>query len=383
MDSLREALLVVVRKHDFNAHYSTEQFNMAFDTLRSSFTPDEISSGELKLIEPRGESELREALEKIADPNTTITERCEKSDELVTFPLDMWWSREIARQALATPSVDRAKYLLDEIYAGVSTAIWSYVAAIKDGDLERASQLKVGRIDPGMATISQFTEGDIHEYERCTKCKKVLSEGEPVTPFDEELLEVCASCSGDTETPYVHSKIDHAEAFFRAAEALKEIEPQAEQAYEHATQSAPVSGLVREAAQKVLEWLEDPQMSTWNYMEGTYFYRDRDKHIEALKSALASRDEWRPEVKAFADLMETGLRERDAITSKSSWKSCNPKDLREGMEVYIRQMDEHARMGVSKAQCGLDTAEVAIFAMMIADVCGALTTPPTSQERKS
>ena len=89
---------------------------------------------------------------------------------------------------------------------------------------------------------------------------------------------------------------------------------------------------------------------------------------------------WRPEVEAFADLMESGLREREKITIKNSWKGCNPKDLREGMEVYIRQMDEHARMGVPKAQCALDTAEVAIFAMMIADVCGALSQPSSGAE---
>lgn len=101
---------------------------------------------------------------------------------------------------------------------------------------------------------------------------------------------------------------------------------------------------------------------------------------DAILALLPAGSGWRPEVRAFADLMESGLRERDEITSKNSWKRCNPKDLREGMEVYIRQMDEHARMGVPKKQCGLDTAEVAIFAMMIADVCGALPAAPSSQE---
>ncbi len=43
---------------------------------------------------------LREALETIRDSDTTVTERCEKSDELVTMPLDMLWARFIAERAL-------------------------------------------------------------------------------------------------------------------------------------------------------------------------------------------------------------------------------------------------------------------------------------------
>ena len=42
----------------------------------------------------------REALATIRDPNTTVTERCEKTDELVTFPLDLWWARFVAYCAL-------------------------------------------------------------------------------------------------------------------------------------------------------------------------------------------------------------------------------------------------------------------------------------------
>lgn len=40
------------------------------------------------------------ALEKIANPNTQITEVDEKYDEPVTVALDMWHAREIARVAL-------------------------------------------------------------------------------------------------------------------------------------------------------------------------------------------------------------------------------------------------------------------------------------------
>lgn len=43
----REALLIVVRRLDFGAHYSDADFGHAFDELRCAFNPDEIASGEI------------------------------------------------------------------------------------------------------------------------------------------------------------------------------------------------------------------------------------------------------------------------------------------------------------------------------------------------
>jgi hypothetical protein len=65
--------------------------------IEASFFADAI----LKLIEPRGESELREALEKIADPQPTFAgpQCCQD-----TFEDACELFSDIARQALATPS---------------------------------------------------------------------------------------------------------------------------------------------------------------------------------------------------------------------------------------------------------------------------------------
>ena len=44
---------------------------------------------------------------------------------------------------------------------------------------------------------------------------------------------------------------------------------------------------LREAALAVLEWLKDKRLDTWQYMEGSQFYADRDKQVKALEAALA------------------------------------------------------------------------------------------------
>jgi hypothetical protein len=44
---------------------------------------------------------------------------------------------------------------------------------------------------------------------------------------------------------------------------------------------------LREAAQAALEWLKDERLNTWQYMEGSQFYADRDKQVKALEAALA------------------------------------------------------------------------------------------------
>lgn len=41
----KDALLQVVRRLDFYAEMTVEEFNKAFDDLRGAFTPDEIASG--------------------------------------------------------------------------------------------------------------------------------------------------------------------------------------------------------------------------------------------------------------------------------------------------------------------------------------------------
>ena len=48
-----------------------------------------------------------------------------------------------------------------------------------------------------------------------------------------------------------------------------------------------MSDKLREAAQAALDWLKDKRLDTWQYMEGSQFYADRDKQVKALESALA------------------------------------------------------------------------------------------------
>lgn len=102
---------------------------------------------------------------------------------------------------------------------------------------------------------------------------------------------------------------------------------------------------------------------------------------------------WRPEVRAFADLMEAQLKAND---HKPGWKGENPHafwprlsdealDLADAMENY-KFRDGSDSDADHVAAIGKEAADVANFAMMIADVCGALSTPtdqqPTEEERE-
>lgn len=92
---------------------------------------------------------------------------------------------------------------------------------------------------------------------------------------------------------------------------------------------------------------------------------------------------WRPEVRAFADLMEQTLRKND---HKGTWKGEARLWLLSRLREEVQELEE----AISYAQSydtsdrgarinpwgavGREAADVANFAMMIADVCGAL--PP-------
>jgi hypothetical protein len=87
----------------------------------------------------------------------------------------------------------------------------------------------------------------------------------------------------------------------------------------------------------------------------------------------------RPEVEAFAQLMEAKLREND---HKGGWSHEEPAYLLERMQEEAEELDdavEPHRFYVpptcsegDKWRIGREAADVANFAMMIADVCGAL-----------
>lgn len=87
---------------------------------------------------------------------------------------------------------------------------------------------------------------------------------------------------------------------------------------------------------------------------------------------------WRPEVRAFADLMEAQLRAND---HKPGWKS-DPvwpliERLHEECSELHREVDVGDEPGTPAwiSRVGNEAADVANFAMMIADVCGALPAP--------
>lgn len=92
---------------------------------------------------------------------------------------------------------------------------------------------------------------------------------------------------------------------------------------------------------------------------------------------------WRPEVRAFADLMEAQLRAND---HKPGWKNDNDLDLFERLgeesAELLSALHRHAKRlswgdgwvmeTDTEERIGREAADVANFAMMIADVCGAL-----------
>lgn len=92
--------------------------------------------------------------------------------------------------------------------------------------------------------------------------------------------------------------------------------------------------------------------------------------------------EWRPEVRAFADLMEAQLRAND---HKPGWKDDTDLDLFERLgeesAELLAALHRNAKrlmwgddwvMEDTVLRVGREAADVANFALMIADVCGAL-----------
>lgn len=118
---------------------------------------------------------------------------------------------------------------------------------------------------------------------------------------------------------------------------------------------------------------------------------NRISELEARVGVLEGA--WRPEVRAFADLMEAKLRAND---HKPGWKADDPEALLRRLAQEHDELgdavrwhknydtsDRGGRLGpVHRAGViGAEAADVANFAMMIADVCGALTPQEKDQGR--
>lgn len=84
--------------------------------------------------------------------------------------------------------------------------------------------------------------------------------------------------------------------------------------------------------------------------------------------------ELRPEVLAFAHLMERQLRAND---HKPGWKGDSAQSLWRRVNQEAHELGEAVvnREAIDSIEAGKEAADVANFAMMIADVCGALPSP--------
>lgn len=79
--------------------------------------------------------------------------------------------------------------------------------------------------------------------------------------------------------------------------------------------------------------------------------------------------ERRAEVEAFADAMEAELRAND---HKTGWKDMQPDDLVAMLWDEVRELDVAVQHGSDPSVIRSEAADVANFAMMVADVCGGL-----------
>ncbi len=88
----------------------------------------------------------------------------------------------------------------------------------------------------------------------------------------------------------------------------------------------------------------------------------------AMSNVLSIND-LRPEVLAFAYLMERELREHD---DREGWKDCGSGWLMERLMEEFDELEVAITERFPPRSIGSEAADVANFAMMIADVCGAL-----------
>lgn len=107
------------------------------------------------------------------------------------------------------------------------------------------------------------------------------------------------------------------------------------------------------------------------------------KQRDQLMGRLNALEWTRPKVLVFARIMEEKLREND---HKGGWEN-------DGIRPLLKRLDEEAvelhgiiarrKEGGLERGIGREAADVANFAMMIADVCGALTSPSQPEPVKA
>ncbi len=87
----------------------------------------------------------------------------------------------------------------------------------------------------------------------------------------------------------------------------------------------------------------------------------------------------RPEVQAFAELMEENLRKHDAPRGPRGWRTDGAASLRRRLRDELAELDDALLQRQDDGwpdwhgpAIAKEAADVANFAMMIADVCGGL-----------
>jgi NTP pyrophosphatase (non-canonical NTP hydrolase) len=143
------------------------------------------------------------------------------------------------------------------------------------------------------------------------------------------------------------------------------------------------AGLLGDGGGGDVEWWQDYIRAELERSHEHYLSHFADL---AASPSVKGEDGWRPEVRAFADLMEEKLRAND---HKPGWKSDHPEDLlwrlRQETEELAKELAAGSRTSFCAwtARTGSEAVDVANFAMMIADVCGALAPPLPLQEEEN
>ena len=136
-------------------------------------------------------------------------------------------------------------------------------------------------------------------------------------------------------------------------------------------------GDVREALENIANGREPSTGSPLAVTQLEDVRRYARQALAALQSSTSAYvpEGWRPEVIAFANLMEQQLRAND---HKPGWKEDERWPLFHRMVQEMRETGDVLDEG-SPDTIGREAADVANFAMMIADVCGALSAVPPLQ----
>jgi NTP pyrophosphatase (non-canonical NTP hydrolase) len=160
------------------------------------------------------------------------------------------------------------------------------------------------------------------------------------------------------------------------------LQPQQTTQWKAADALADLAAKLAEAERLAERWEHQSGVNFNGYQE----HKARADRAEAAQVAAqeAMRKSVRPEVTAFAMLMERELRAND---HKTSWRKMSIHDLEKRLREEVDELSDASRWrsggpteGSYARHLGSECADVANFAMMIADVAGALPIPAAKPE---